>query len=430
MPSPTRTKAMIATELAALEGVTELARAMAGRRLFVDNAHADAADTADNGSVDAPYATLAYAVSQSTNGDTIFVYGTQTIETTVIVAASISIVGIGRPEITVTGAIDGLDLATDFVRVSGLYFNGGNDAITAHINISGNNCIVEDCEFDCSDQSLFSITIAEGGHNAVIRDNVWHVTANGPDAAIHIEHASADGVIIENNVGFGMSTTNAWDLGFIYSTVVHTQCIVRNNTNHFGPGCVFTAAATGLIANNTFYGVGVTVAGLIDPGSCQLSGNRVGAAIDLPLEEFPPRISVGQRVVKSITAANGEVTIANVAGGEVLVRAIYGKVTTVIGSTVSSLKLVANPTATGSTLDLCAAVAVTSDPVGTLYSITGTVGDNLDVDKVGAVATLAKPFVVATGAIAANFSADPVGGVIEWTIIYEPLTPGATVVAA
>ena len=71
MPSPQRTKQIIEEQLQSIVGATELATVMAGRRVYLDNAHENAADTAENGTIDAPCATLAYAVGLCGAGDTV-----------------------------------------------------------------------------------------------------------------------------------------------------------------------------------------------------------------------------------------------------------------------------------------------------------------------------------------------------------------------
>lgn len=142
--------------------------------------------------------------------------------------------------------------------------------------------------------------------------------------------------------------------------------------------------------------------------------------------------ALGTRVEKSITAANGEVDIFTVSGGIVLITAIVGEVTTAIGGTASNLKLTFDPTATtGTTVDICAAVAVTSDPVGTLYSPRLNLNNgNLIEGETGAVVRTDGHLYVQNGIITADFDADPVGGVIRWVCFFVPIDAGASVVAS
>ncbi len=128
---------------------------------------------------------------------------------------------------------------------------------------------------------------------------------------------------------------------------------------------------------------------------------------------------------------NATGTIFTVAGGRVLVTGLVGKVTTVIGGTTPSAKLVATPTV-GSANDLCTATAITADEVGTLYSIPGPTGSALGVSGSGSggVTGQTAPVIVAAGTIGVNVSAADATGAIQWTLTYVPLDDGATVTAA
>lgn len=116
-----------------------------------------------------------------------------------------------------------------------------------------------------------------------------------------------------------------------------------------------------------------------------------------------------------------------VAGGRVIVTGIVGEVTTVIGGTTPSAKLVANPT-TGADSDITAAVAITGDAVGNLYGVS-TVGGNLAVLE--SVAPIGQePFVLKAGTLDLHVSAADATGAIKWSLWYVPLDDGATVTAA
>lgn len=62
--------------------------------------------------------------------------------------------------------------------------------------------------------------------------------------------------------------------------------------------------------------------------------------------------------------------IFTIAGGRVAINQIIGEVTTVIETQANNTKLIANPT-TGTSVDICTALDITADEVGTLYGITG-----------------------------------------------------------
>jgi len=145
---------------------------------------------------------------------------------------------------------------------------------------------------------------------------------------------------------------------------------------------------------------------------------------------------LGRQVKKSITTANGIVTLFNITGGRILLTSLAGRVTTLIGSTTSNLKITYNPTAAGTSFDLCTAVDVATDAVENTYTLlsTATIGSPGALVVAGTVGqaqpVVQSPFLLQAGALEANFSADPVGGVIEWTMTYVSYDDAATVAAA
>ena len=118
--------------------------------------------------------------------------------------------------------------------------------------------------------------------------------------------------------------------------------------------------------------------------------------------------------------------IFTVTGGRVLVTAIIGQVTTVLGA-VGNMKLIATPT-TGSANDMCAVVAAGTLAAGALVSIDGIIGDAM-LTGTGSVSTIANPVVVNVGTINLSLSLSSTGSV-KWTICYQPFDDGAVVTAA
>jgi hypothetical protein len=147
-------------------------------------------------------------------------------------------------------------------------------------------------------------------------------------------------------------------------------------------------------------------------------------------------ILLGSAVSKATgTVANGTTSLFTITSGRVVVTSIIGRVTTAIGATASNLKLVYNPTAAGTSFDLCTATAIETDAVEQTYSIDGSVNTVGAVNVTGTVgqnasAIFSKPYILQAGAIEQNLSADPVGGAITWTVTYYPYDNGATLAAA
>lgn len=116
-----------------------------------------------------------------------------------------------------------------------------------------------------------------------------------------------------------------------------------------------------------------------------------------------------------------------VTGGRVLITSIVGEVTTVLGATVTNLKLRSAPT-TGTAVDLCANLAVANKEAGTLFGITGTFATALVGANAGATVVPSNPVVVPIGNIQATTDATNTGSV-KWSVTYVPLDDGATVTA-
>ncbi len=124
-------------------------------------------------------------------------------------------------------------------------------------------------------------------------------------------------------------------------------------------------------------------------------------------------------------------SLFTIADGRVLLTGLWGEVTTVLTATATTLTVIFNPTDAGADQTLAVASAsVASDAVGTIYSLSGAVADDLeDSLNFGALAgpryLLLKP-----GVIALTTSASNTTGSVKWTCTYVPLDSGATIVAA
>lgn len=146
------------------------------------------------------------------------------------------------------------------------------------------------------------------------------------------------------------------------------------------------------------------------------TGDMLGARVDRATDTLP---------------ATTDEALFTIAGGRVMVTSIVGEVTTVIQTQANNTKLKFNPDATGADTDLCAALDISADAVGTLYSITG---DFSDAMKEGVLcletdAQLERPIILSEGAIEIDCAATNTGSV-KWTVYYVPLDDGATLVAA
>lgn len=118
-----------------------------------------------------------------------------------------------------------------------------------------------------------------------------------------------------------------------------------------------------------------------------------------------------------------------VTGGRILLVGLVGEVTTVIQTQANATKLKFNPSATGADQDLCATLDITADPVGELYTISGTVGDAMRSDLLIGNPYMTTPLLLSEGDIELDCAASNTGSV-SWSIIYVPWDAGAEVAAA
>ena len=114
--------------------------------------------------------------------------------------------------------------------------------------------------------------------------------------------------------------------------------------------------------------------------------------------------------------------------GKVKILDIIGEVTVVLGSTANALKLVATPTV-GAAVDMCTTVEGNAAAVGSIFTITGTLGAAMVKTVSGVGVAQAAPLIVAAGTIDLNAVASTTGSV-KWIVRYEPIDPGAMIIAA
>lgn len=122
-------------------------------------------------------------------------------------------------------------------------------------------------------------------------------------------------------------------------------------------------------------------------------------------------------------------------GGRVLVKLLLGEVTTVIEGTdpiikVSVSKLTTAGALVGTAYDIASTLDISSDEVGTMYSVEG---DGTAIISGGQVAGSCEAFstgfvMAGPGQIYLTTGASKTGA-IKWDLWYEPLDPGAFVEA-
>ena len=139
-------------------------------------------------------------------------------------------------------------------------------------------------------------------------------------------------------------------------------------------------------------------------------------------------------LVSKATAAlpqTADGTLFTISGGRIVLVALVGEVTTVIETQANNTLVKFNPDAAGAAdVDLCAALDITADAVGTYYTITGTITDALvDLLEYSSGGVLASPYTLSEGVIELECAASNTGNV-QWDMIYYALDSDATVAAA
>ena len=119
--------------------------------------------------------------------------------------------------------------------------------------------------------------------------------------------------------------------------------------------------------------------------------------------------------------------IFTVANGNVLVKLIYGEVTTIIQTQANNLSVIATPT-TGTAGNLATTLNISADEVGTFYLVEGDGSALVGVAAAGSffVAGTPVPMIIPPGTIDILTSATNTGA-IRWTLFYLPLQDNAVV---
>lgn len=201
----------------------------------------------------APKATLASAITAATdnNGDIIILKAShaETLTSAITIDKSVRIFGLGsgssKPSFTANASsLDVLDVTSDNVWLYGLRFPAGTTAANAsRINCAAEGLKVVDCDFICGVYDLESITLASGATNALIKSSTFTVSADGPDAAIEIEHAGVNGLVIDSCT-FDGGTYN-FDAAAINSGVAHLNYNYINVILTNQASIIHSAAAKG-----------------------------------------------------------------------------------------------------------------------------------------------------------------------------------------
>ena len=406
--------------------------------------------------------------------------------------AGLRIVGLGeganKPVFTFGHADAEFVIGAANVTVEGIRFLAGITAVTMGISVEagGDNFTLKDCVFPEPTTSSFEfvdvIDLASGADSVhIINCTVFSADATG--AAHFVEAGNGvnnDLQLIDNYVYGEFSVAAVWS-DTIDLEVLISGGSITNLTN--GQHAIeFTTTALGMIKDILVRTDAQGTA--VDPGSMTMSNVLWDADATADSTAFPVVLSTAgvgsigtvnstttdslhgkigtdtemadaslydlnvadqvdldailvdttaiedmsiRSVSKSLTPiATGD--LFAVAGGPIRIIEIIGVVTDTVETQANSIKLLVDPTAPATDTDICAALEINADAIGTVYTITGTYANAMVATTLGVVAGLATEIIVPIGMIELNGTASNTGTIV-WYIRYMPLGPGVTVTA-
>jgi len=118
--------------------------------------------------------------------------------------------------------------------------------------------------------------------------------------------------------------------------------------------------------------------------------------------------------------------------GHVLLKRVLGVVTVDVGAVANNTKLVNNSTGAGATTDICGTNNITGDVADTQYTITGTFADAMiATTNLPLAASVDLNILLVPGTLQVDCAGSDGGdGRVRWSVLYQPLEEGASIVAA
>jgi len=126
-------------------------------------------------------------------------------------------------------------------------------------------------------------------------------------------------------------------------------------------------------------------------------------------------------------------TLFNVVGGRVALLGLVGEVTSAMDATATTLLVVANPTAAGTSTPLCAASGSLANAArGVRVSLPAAAATGMLLSTTHGAAVLSEhpPWVIEEGTIDITVGVGANAGLMAWTLFYVPVDDGAYVEVA
>jgi hypothetical protein len=407
---------------------------------FIDSSNSGASDAAGYGnSPDIPLASIDYLFSLATAGKKVVGYvlpgHTETYSTTgtkmTADKAGVHIIGLGkgsnRPTITF-GHVDATwVISAANITIENILFVTSVDSVVTYGTISGADFKMIDCEWrDTTDIEVITDWTITGDRPQFINCNKSGYT--GGDANVRcLSFAGVDGALIKD-CNFATKVTTAI-IGFVTTactnTIIDNCKFGVNGTTDYSKNVVDTiGGSTWIVTKGYDIGVGSKFSG----GSGKtLSGDDVGSN-----STYDSRKGIKVTRAKAAVLDGVQNAIFTIAGGRVEITHIEGEICDgAVDNESADTQFIYNPTVGATDTDMCAVGALDAAPVGTIFSITGTLADALQFGP-SITPMMAKSLVLAEGTIDIKSEGDNDGtnsATVSFEIWYKPLDSGATVTA-
>jgi len=355
----------------------------------------------------------------------------------------VSVIGLGggdnRPLLTISTATD----ANITVSGSGCLFANMRismaiDACATPIVMSGAGSTLKDIDYVEASACEAVDVISVGAVARVTLENIRiegiNTTDGDADSAIHLN--GCDQLVIRNVVARG----GDWADGVIQNEtdevldLLIENCTLQTEATE-NKIMAFDSAATGFIRNVTARLAGADavkeIGNAFSVGDCNMHDVYVAVQdtdVCYPADassRIDSRLGIMVSKATADVLTGSAVNIFTIAGGRVLVKGIIGEITTQIGAVQCFAQFTYTPTAGEAQLLNAAAVTdFNADAVGTLFSPTGRVAD--EVAKMGQM--FEGPLVLEAGVISITMANTT--GSVKFDLWYVPLEAGASVVSA
>lgn len=243
-----------------------------GNVFFVDSGHANAADTASEGTKRKPFATIDYAVGQCTanNGDVIIVAPghAETITTANQIdvdVAGVSIIGCGnganRPTLTYTVAAGEMVIGASNVLIENIRFVSSVTSVLKAIDIEDgvDYTTIRNCEFTVetanTDEFNTTITLADNNIGTTIENCLIDMELGSAVNGIHMDNATGADIrtVIRNNRIQGDFSGGC----IVSDTTADNEILIQGNILQNGDtGGIGTVAAVTLLTGSTGLSIG------------------------------------------------------------------------------------------------------------------------------------------------------------------------------